>query len=221
MKASITSTVFLALAINFFVPVAPTNQKPDTSGAEILKRGVSQSAIRNEKRFAKLVVSSFREAKAPGGIVYSGGLDENTPISIQQKTHSFHEVLDALVDVHPGYKWELLDGVVNISPRESEPPILNTFVPEFHQEKATVAEMVEELELSLEVQGQAAALGFSRHGQQYDGPISFDAYKLSCKNFTVREILNEIVRVSGKAIWYYREETIQGKKYFWLGVHYS
>jgi hypothetical protein len=81
--------------------------------------------------------------------------------------------------------------------------------------------MIEELERSSEIRGQAAALGFNARGDEFDGPISFETFTVNCKKATVREILNEIVRVSGKGIWFYREDRRHGKKYFRLGVLYS
>ncbi len=222
MKSNIIFSILLSLIFVTVPASAQTSLTPAiTLSDEVLKRPVRQWVIEKDDTLTMLLTYSFMQAKVPGGVVYSTGFDQKTRIKIHPTSLALRDVLDSIVAVAPGYRWEFGGGVVNLLPTEGCPPLLHTFLAEFHQERATVRDMVEALELSPEVHRQAAALGFGQQGSFYDGPVNTETFSVNCKNATVFEILNEIARVSRKAVWSYSEHTRSGKKYFRLSVLYS
>jgi hypothetical protein len=132
VKSNTTFTVLLGFAITSLVALAQTSRAPAIpSPEEVLKRPMGQWAIEKSDTLAMLVIHSFRQAKVPGGIAYPPDFDEKARIKIRPKGSAFQDVLDSMVNVGPGYKWEFVGGVVNVMPAESYLPLLDTFVPEF------------------------------------------------------------------------------------------
>lgn len=97
--------------------------------------------------------------------------------------------------------------------------MLGTIIGEFKQDAVTARAMLSALEEVPEVQGHAGSLGFSDiRLRKYDGPVSTDRFSVHCRNATLREVLNEIARRHGGAVWSYREYDCGGEKCLQLNL---
>lgn len=124
------------------------------------------------------------------------------------------DVLDSIVAADRRYGWSLEDGVVVLQPAEGRPPLLDVRLAQF-KEKGMVGELLTSLELLPEVRRRAVELGFeTRTSWGGFGPGFFTrSLDVACRDCTVLEVLNEIVRQGGGS-WMYRETSYDGKKYF-------
>jgi hypothetical protein len=157
----------------------------------------------------------------PVGIVYSNWMRTNQ-YRFRLGGQRSRDILDSIVSVAPGYGWHLEDGVVNLLPNKNGPPLLEYRLTEFHVAEASSINMLEALENNEAVRKRAAELGF-------DGPQiyvftigAFDnrKYNLTCRNCSIREVLNNISRLDGSS-WMYAEYKGEGKKKYRFGFFTS
>ena len=212
------AALVIVLAASFSVwPQADNTSQPNHD--DILKRMVRESIVERDETLTHLVTFSLIMARAPGGVVFTPDADEEKRYKLIPSGFTLREVLDGIVALDDHYRWTVSDGVISLSGVEMSPPLLDTVIPAFNQENVNARTMIDELETLPEVQRQAMALGFTDiGGREYDGPLSTHTFSVHCKNRTLREVLDQIVRTHGRAVWSYKEYTTAGKKHFQLGL---
>jgi len=125
------------------------------------------------------------------------------------------EVFETISRVEPRYRWEADGGVVNVLPAESL-PLLDVRVGEFRAENLNVKEMLAALEKTPDFKAGLAAHRITEPKPPKDGGFIFGGFagrvvepakrfSVHVRDATVREVLNEIVRQDGCAVWSYRE----------------
>lgn len=178
---------------------------------------------------------ALARAEVPGGFAMIPGRSWEGPYKIKPAGFKLGEVLEAVVAAEPGYRIAIAGGVVNMLPAE-EHPTLGVVLAEFKAENMTVHEMMDALKQSPEFSRALKSLGVREpplpgeypeeddvHGFAFFGPVgkpvlSEKRYAIHSRGKTVREVLNEIVRGDGCAVWLYREwqQPGRGKRFYEL-----
>jgi hypothetical protein len=187
--------------------------------ADVVARQVPQPFVEREDTIQNSFMWALVQTKTPGGLIFSSDVDQNTRFKLSPTTLALRDVLDALVLSDPRYKWNVSNGVINLSGVADHPALLDTQVAAFTMEKATAHEMIDSILDLPEVRRASTSLGFGNTGaREYDGPVGLTVATVDCRSCSLRDLLNEIVRTNGRAVWYYREYDSGGKKYFQLGL---
>ncbi len=204
------------------VPVGSIGQRSlgaESQNLEILDRAVPQWIVSVDRPFSSFAAKALGASHTPGGVVLIDEDDDVTKLKISPSSLALHSVLDALVVADPRYHWQLSNEVVNIAPVNGFPKVLDTVVARFDQENATAFEMLTALEEIPELRERASKLGYSDiRLNKFEGFVSPDKFSVHCTSCSLRDILNEIVRKQGRAVWCYSESVTSGEKAFrfWL-----
>jgi hypothetical protein len=140
------------------------------------------------------------------------------------------------VSSRPRYRWEEARGVVNVLPA-APLPLLDVRVGEFRAENLNVKEMLAALEATPDFKAGLAALHLTEPKPPTDGGFIFiiggggkpvepgKKFSARVRDASVREVLNEIVRQDGCAVWSYKEWTPSagvtkraGERWYTLGL---
>jgi hypothetical protein len=124
------------------------------------------------------------------------------------------ETLDSIVLADPRYRWELVDGVINVLPVAGEPAFLSTRISELDVRNVTSANRplgkLQELpEVKKAMTDLRLRWGVTLFASgQLPHPASFSVH---CKDVTLREALNGIARAQGFTVWDYIETHCGGE----------
>jgi hypothetical protein len=157
--------------------------------------------------------------RSAGGIASAASGCEEEPI-IQRWMPvgaSLKNVLNWIVTADPVYRWQLDGDIVNLLPLDDEPVLLRTRIDRFRLETpADIDSALNQLLAQPEVKRQANNLNISTGLKLFVRPSSKTDPKitLDCKDLTLREALNAIVRAYGRAVWSYRERSCGGQNVF-------
>lgn len=156
-------------------------------------------------------------ADLPGGFATLPEEDFEAKRSFSPRSLKLKDVLDGVVSIEPRYQWEVADGVINLLPK-AKYPLFDVRIADFHVENANVKQMLEALQETKDFQKGLTSLNMSKphpipsseHGFGFIGLVGKplepkNKFTVSMKNATVLEILNEIVRKDGCAVWSYKE----------------
>jgi len=186
---------------------------------DVLARLVPQPLVEREDTIQRSFMWALVQTKTPGGLIVSPDVDQNTRFKLSPTTLALRDVLDAIILYQPHYKWNVSNSVINLSGVASHPALLDIQVATFKMERATAHEMIDSILDLPEVRRASTSLGFGNTGaKEYDGPVGLTVATVDCRNCSLRDLLNEIVRTNGRAVWCYREYDSGGKKYFQLGL---
>jgi hypothetical protein len=124
--------------------------------------------------------------------------------------------LEAVIQTDPRYHWRVDDGVVNLLPVDDEPQLLKVRINKLTVKNVTLANAALGKLLALpEVKEAIERLQLSPGVQMIKRLVSLNPdppkYTFRFKNVTLREALNIIARVHGRAVWEYREQRCEGK----------
>lgn len=219
MKIFLTTIVTLTLIALVQAGQTPGRASPE----EILKRQVSVTDL-NDVTVTSAVREAFSTASVPGGIVSIPECREEMRYRFVLAGSSLNDVLDTVVSTDSRYKWQIDQGVVNLIPRKGIPELLNLHITKFYVREARILDYALDQLLRLpEVQKRMAELNLSEgvrrlKGSGYlreDGDDKDDPkLTVKCKDVTLREALNAIVRAHGRAVWSYRERNCNGQDEF-------
>lgn len=132
-----------------------------------------------------------------------------TEINTTVEDGTLKELLISMFEQEPNYKWELRDGVINITPVKYRSDFLETFldtpVTRFDPAKAADKfEIRDEIFVLPEVKNLLRANNIDAKREYYISKRSIysdENVDLGASNTNVRGILNKIVRVSEHKIW--------------------
>ncbi len=150
------------------------------------------------------------EHRVPIGFEQAIDSRDNINREIRLQRGTLKNILDSLVAQEPRYKWELREGVINITPKTSRDPILeeflNTRVAQFVPPAGTTDKFkLRDAVLALpEVQQllKAKAVTVKPYSYPYRRSIySTDAVDLAISNTDVRSVLNLMAKETEHKIW--------------------
>jgi len=132
-------------------------------------------------------------------------------ISIKVEEGTIRDVLDAIVQADPRYKWEEVNDVINIFPKEAGSPLLETVVSHFQVDQVNKVIASSAISETPEVKKKIKEMGISRAELialsmwNIPPPDFVVRFSLNLYNVTVRRILNEIMKAAGSNYWvFYR-----------------
>jgi len=126
----------------------------------------------------------------------------NEVISINIENGTVRDVLNAITEADSRYRWEEVDGVINVFPRERQDEILEVVVREFQVNRMPAARVREAITDLPEVKARLDSLGVSPlHLTLMPHIRDRSLISLNLRNVTVRDILNEIARRSTSRYW--------------------
>ena len=220
MVAKTYLDLFLVITIAFsvaFGQVAKSTQRG--SDPDILSRRVMDDESENLTT-TNAINRALADTRVPGGIVRMRDCTEELA---KQRWRpggaSLNDILNAIVQADPQYTWQLDNGVINILPTAGEPELLKIRVKKFRVVNATSVTLAYSKLMSLpEVRQAIVNLGLSDSFERLQGPPATaddkKGFSIRCKNVTLREALNAIVRADRKAVWTYSENHGNGKHGF-------
>lgn len=132
------------------------------------------------------------------------GMQLDHKISVKVEGGTFREVLDAVVKADPKYEWQQKNDVINVFPRTVRSPILETEVHSFKLNHATLLDASLAITEAPEIKAKIQRMGLQRRDfLSISGsvPEQVSRFSVSLRKTTAREILNEILKVSGNTYW--------------------
>lgn len=217
MLAKVCVGLFFVVIVAFstiFGQSIKSNQSD--SAAEVLNRKV----IGSETEFlttTNALSRALSNTKVPGGIVRVFDCSEE-PVKQrwEPKEASLRNILDTIILSDPQYRWEIDDGVINVLPAAGESAFLEIRVKKLRVRNATSVLFAYSKLMSLqEVKKAIIDLGLTGSFERFQGPPpDRSSFNVICKDVTIREALNAIVRADGKAVWAYQENHCKGKNGF-------
>ncbi len=203
-----------------FITAGQASQSKVKERAETLLEQKAFLPLAVEKPSEELsVIYAFQgvlsSAKIPGGVVAIPNCYGEEKFRIEPTDPSLRSTLNAICSASGKYEWKIEDGVINLSPTVWFPDLLEVQIKEFQVENASIEFMLGKLEERAEIRERARKLGFDNDQLKLIvGGVSRGLFTVSCKNTTVREVLNAIVREQGRAVWLYKEFHCNGKNYY-------
>jgi len=165
-------------------------------------------------------IKAMSTARAPGGIVRVHNCEPDPIIQRWRPlTTSLRNVLDTIVFADPQYRWQIDQGVINLTLKSNEPALLNVRINKLEVKDArSTGALVDNLLALPEVQQARTKLKLQSALRISVGPVSLKpnrtVFSISCEGVSVKEALNRIVRNHGSAVWEYRERRCGGKVEF-------
>lgn len=188
---------------------------------EILKR---KAVTRSNERTTNALTTALSTAGVPGGIATVTGCGEDVRYGFPSPGATLRDALNAIVATNPEYAWRLENGLINVFPRSGDPLFLALRISQLKVSEArSLDEALSEILALPEVQGRVVQLhmseGYRRIGMSDlrrpgSAPINERRYSISLRNVTLREALNAIARLHGRAVWEYRERHCNDKTEF-------
>jgi len=157
----------------------------------------------------------------PIGIVFTTGVRQNH-FRFTPSSQTARGVLDSIIAVAPYYRWEIENGVINLLLAHDSPPLLDYRLPDFDMKNASTRSILDSLENNSAVRKRATELGFEGP-QSYSlfiGFIDTRRYNFTCRDCSVRDILNGISRLDGSS-WMYAEYVDNAQKKYRFGFFTS
>ena len=144
------------------------------------------------------------------GIEYSAE-DKNEPKLYVEGSSSLKEILDSIVKQEPLYRWDLVDGVINLVPIRNRDPffesLLNTAISNYDPGKWTIKfQLRDAIGSTPEVKKllESKNVELARYRDYASYPSIYTPKEppdLRMSNTTVRGILNRIIKVSEHKSW--------------------
>lgn len=200
-------------------PGQTTKHTQNASASGVLSRKVMGNEIESLTT-TNAISRALADTKVPGGIVR---VFDCTEEPVKQRWQpggaSLSDILNAIVMADPQYYWQLDNGVINVLPAAGEPALLRVRVKELQVLNATSVYLAYSTLMSLpDVKKAVMALGLADSFERLQGPISLGddktGFNVVCRDVTLREALNAIVRADGKAVWAYHERHCNGRDGF-------
>ena len=147
--------------------------------------------------------------RIPSGFEKSPDQTEEVTLNIEMRNRSLRDVLDSIVQQVPSYRWEEIDGVINLTPNKGrcrfvelllDLPIKRFMVPTARSKfeiRDTILDLVEVRDLLASNKIAAERLYYPNSPSIYTN----DDIELSMSNTNVREVLNKVIRESEHKMW--------------------
>lgn len=134
-------------------------------------------------------------------------LSDRHPISVNVHRGKVADVLNAIVEQQRGFRWGVINGVVNIGARQNANSLVDLRISHFRIDRASFDQIYTSIDLLPEVKkwlednhlaehGARVVTGAVSPGQPFKPLVSVDL-----QNVTLREILNSIIKCAGYHAW--------------------
>jgi hypothetical protein len=134
-------------------------------------------------------------------------LSDRHPISVNVPRGKVADVLNVIVAQRRGFKWAVINGVVNVGPRQNAKSIVDLRISHFRINRASFDQLHAAIVSLPEVKswlgdnhlterGARVVIGAVSPGQPFKPLVSLDL-----QDVTLREILNGIIKCSGYHAW--------------------
>lgn len=125
-------------------------------------------------------------------------------VSLKVKEGSVRDVLDAFVAADRRYKWEVTDGVINVTPKEPQNNIGDVRIFNFFAAEADIFDLGLAVTWTPEVLARIESLGLKpAGGVKYSGrPQPKTRHTVTLPEMSVREVLNEMLRRGYAKYWH-------------------
>lgn len=187
--------------------------------AETHHKLIENACDRLRERFQEVLLAS----DSPGGMVIlptsnCDGLDDFDLRAKEGRALSEH--LELLVEAVPTYRWQKIDGVVNLEPKDTKVDLLDARVAYFaYNPKSDLDSIVDSILHTSEVRKAMANSNLS-DGLYFGGLQSPPSKELGAEvvlhNKSIREILNYVAQGRKRGIWLYSEQIANNARTFTL-----
>lgn len=154
-----------------------------------------------------------------GNEVSSRKSSESPQYQLELKNSTVEEILKVLFRNQPDYRWQVMDGVLNVSSSSTFEPLLDTVIGEFEVKEQTVSEIKKTLAERPEVQFTLSQTNTEFQeltilpGGNAEAP---GKYTFSLHNANVRQILNRLILQTEGHYW--TLVRLGNKKQLWIIV---
>ncbi len=183
------------LTIFCLCPPFALGQQPTTPEPQLLRTIVYNGDI----------VSLLPELAETFNVTIGFEIDPRQPksrIKIEVRDASLHNVLNAIVQSDPRYKWRENDRFIEIYPVEGSNPLLETVITSLQVNDVDQVEAINQLMMLPEVKTSMKMLNMRRRDIiRTSAERRGKAISLGLEGVTVRQALHEIVKASGSNFW--------------------
>lgn len=142
--------------------------------------------------------------RVPIGFVIDSRSTNSANVSVDLEKTPLRLALDFIVSKAPDYRWEFVDGVVNVLPHSLQDELLSTVISKFKFQGGTVDDFRRQITRIPEIRRKAKELGvrfmtlaFSSADFKHFGRD----FRLEATNVSLRTLLNLTIVKSGKNFW--------------------
>lgn len=119
--------------------------------------------------------------------------------------NTLEEILNAVVESAPGYRWRNQDGFIDVYPHEAGCPLLDTVIGDFRVDNDDWLSASEVLTNLPEVQSQMETMRLRRSDfVNTTRKPEASLFSMSLENVTLRRALHEITKKSGNGFWVFQ-----------------
>lgn len=218
-KAAVVLAMLSLFASSISAENGQTSKPP--SSEEILNR---KAATSSNDRTINALTRALSTAGVPGGIATLIGCREDVRYAFPSYGASLEDALNAIVATDSQYRWRVENGLINVSQRSGDPLFLAFRISRVKViEARSLDDALSEILALPEVQRRLLQLhmseGYRRIGlsdltRTGNVPFNKQRYSISLRNVTLREGLNALARLHGRAVWEYRERHCNGMTEF-------
>lgn len=130
---------------------------------------------------------------------------------------TMEDVLNAIVESSPEYRWRNQDGFIDVYPQEASCPLLDTVISDFQVDNDDWLSASEALTNLPEVQSRMEALRLTR--SDFTGTArgaEVNLFSMSLEKVTLRRALHEITKKSRSSFWVFQRHGA-GSRLFSIG----
>jgi hypothetical protein len=203
-----------ALLLFLAAPCAPALHAREQKASGPAPRGRVLAAIVYDGYMTGLLGHLAEEFGVNIGVETEPG-QPRPSVKINLREATLQDVLDAVVQSQPAYRWRQEGDFVDVYPSKGGSPLLDTVVGNFQVNAASWEEASDALLRLPEVQSGMSAMRLSRREAERGTARGGEALTLYLENVPVRRALHELAKRSGSHIWVFRQYD-EGEKTFTL-----
>jgi len=174
------------------------------------------------KALQEFFLNSLISARSPGGIILTKNSCPLEAVFPEYNTNelSLKDKLSLITQMNPNYSWVDQEGIINLYPSEGIPELFNVTIRNLEiQDNYSSSLIIDKILQLPEVIEKLKELKLNR-GLEFGGltspPRKAPPSTLVFKNKSLQEVLNEVARMKGTAVWMYKESIDNGKVGFSL-----
>jgi hypothetical protein len=144
------------------------------------------------------------------GVTLGLEVDPQKPYSLVRvdlREATIHDVLNAIVQSEPRYRWQEVDGFIEVLPVAQGRTFLDTTISNFRVNDVDPAEAINQLMNLPEVQAGMKAMNLDRRELNSASPEKKgEKVSISLEDVTIRRALHRIMTESGGRFWVFRRQ---------------
>lgn len=221
MQHANRSAMMRLLLLSIFLSGCNTSQGP-----KYLPEGPWNQGVSNYEDSGHDFETTVRDLMQKYGVPVGMDLEtlsDRRPISVNVHGGEVADVLNAIMVQQRGFRWGVINGVVNIGPRQNANSIVDLRISHFRIDRASFDQINPAIDLLPEVKkwlednhlaehGTRAVTGAVSPGQPFKPLVSVDL-----RDVTLREILNSIIKCPGYHAWSVSRDG-EKNQYIMIGV---